>query len=146
MEPLAVFAYVTSLACFFLKYSITIALQGRRRALTKRFRWAEDAAAFGGSSAEGDDPLVERAQHLLRNEGESLPFFFAAGFVWVALGAEGRIVAAVFAVFVVARFLHAWFLLRPKQPARVRAFAVSQLVLLGIVVDMARLAVAKLPG
>lgn len=140
MDPLALFAYALTLACFLGKYLFTIGLQGHRRSSTKRFRWPEDATAFGGSSDEGDAPVVRRAQHLLRNDGESLPLFFAVGAAWIAVGATGWIVASAFALFTSFRFLHAWFMLWPKQPARVRAFTGAQLVLLGIMIDAVRLA------
>jgi hypothetical protein len=45
-----------------------------------------------------------------------------------------------FALFTMFRLAHAWFLVWPKQPARVRSFAGAQLVLLSVTIDVVRLA------
>lgn len=139
IDPLARNAYVIALAALFVRYVVIISLQGARRFRTRTFRWAEDGAAFGGAAASGpEDPIVERAQHALRNDGESQPFFYVAGFVWIGLGAPGVVACVVFAVYVAARALHAALLIRPRQPLRNRVFAVGQLALLGVVVDSVR--------
>jgi uncharacterized MAPEG superfamily protein len=139
IDPLARTAYVLALAGLFLKYVVIIALQGGMRFRTRTFRWAEDGAAFGGAPAVGlEHGVVERAQHALRNDGESQPFFYVVGWVWVALGGGGAVACGAFAVYVVARWLHTALLIRPHQPLRNRVFTIGQLVLLALVVDVVR--------
>src|SRR5690349_11014116 len=136
MDPLSLAAYVASATALFVKYIVVTTVQAKGRLGGRVFRWPEDAAAWGGVLAGGrEEESIERAQAVLRNDGETQPFYLAFAAAWVALGAEGALVAVASTAYVTARIAHTSFFLRPRQPLRNRAFVVGQLVLLGIVVD-----------
>jgi uncharacterized MAPEG superfamily protein len=122
-----------------LKFLLLIGLQGFRRMQVRIFRWPEDAAHWSGS-AGCEDPLVERAQAALRNDGESQPLFLAVAAFWLWSGANGALAWSVCALYVVARGLHSAFMLWPMQPLRNRVFGLSQLCLLVALLDCCRLA------
>jgi uncharacterized MAPEG superfamily protein len=140
-EPLrsgALLAYAVALLALYLRFVAITLVQGRARLKGHVFRYPEDAAHWGGEAPLREPETVERAQAALRNDGESQPFFLVAGLVWVLVGVEAFTAAIAFATYVIARSLHARWLIRPRQPARNRAFAASQLVLLGILADVVR--------
>lgn len=142
MDPIALRAYLLALLLLTLKYAAVTTVQGKLRFATRTFRWPEDARAWHGRSEGGrEHELVERAQALLRNDAESQPLFLAASAAWIALGAEGTAAALALPAYALARGAHAWFFLRPRQPARNRAFVLGQLVLLGVLVDALRRAI-----
>lgn len=87
-------------------------------------------------------PTVERAQAVLRNDSETQPLFLAISAAWIALGAPGALATVALPGYALARCAHAWFFLRPRQPARNRAFIVAQLVLFAITVDALRRSLA----
>lgn len=138
MQPLSASAYALLLLGLTLKYALVMALQGARRVRLRSFRWPEDAVHWGGK-ADGDDTLVERAQAALRNDGESQPLFLAAAALWLWSGASDVAALIVFSCYVAARGLHSALLIWPRQPLRNRVFGLSQLCLLGILVDTCRL-------
>jgi hypothetical protein len=145
MNPIARLAYVATVAVLFLKLVFLVSLQGRGRGRSRRFRWPEDAGAFGGEIAVGgEDALVERAQAALRNDGESQWLFLFAGGVWVILGASPIAAVVAFAAYAVARCAHTGLMLRPSQPARTRVFGIGLVVTLAVLADAARLAIARL--
>jgi uncharacterized MAPEG superfamily protein len=125
-----------------LKFAWLIGLQGLRRMRTRSFRWAEDATHWQGHIS-GEDVLVERAQAALRNDGESQPLFLAAAGLWIALGAGSSVALVVCSVYLLARVLHSVFMLWPRQPVRNRVFGISQLCLLAVLVDSARLLLVR---
>jgi uncharacterized MAPEG superfamily protein len=143
MDPYAVrsgalLAYAVTLLALYLRFVAITLVQGHARLKGHMFRYAEDAAHWGGEAPAREPETVERAQAALRNDGESQPFFMVGGLVWVLVGVETLTAVILFASYVVARSLHARWLIRPRQPARNRAFAASQLILLGILVDVIR--------
>lgn len=144
MDRLSLVAYVASLALLFGKMLAVSLVQGRHRLGTKVFRWPEDAAAFGGTTARGPEAEpVERAQASLRNDGETQTFFYVVGLVWVQLGAEVALAAPAFTLYTALRFGHARLMLRAVQPLRNRVYALGQLVLLAMLVDALRRALAN---
>ncbi|MCB9600902.1 MAG: MAPEG family protein [Sandaracinus sp.] len=141
MDPHALLAYALTLLALYLRFVGLTLVQGRARLTGHVFRHPEDAAHWGGEARARELEVVERAQAALRNDGESQPFFLLAALVWVLVGVEGAIAAGAFGLYVVARTLHAWWMLRPRQPARNRAFGISQVVILGVVIDVVRRAI-----
>lgn len=140
MHSNAAAAYALLLLGLYLKYAMLIAIQGTQRMRSRRFRWPEDATAWRGEL--GAEPaLVERAQAALHNDGESQPLFLAASAAWILLGASALGAFSLCALYVVTRWLHTILLLFPRQPLRTRVFGLSQLCLLLVMLDLARLAV-----
>jgi hypothetical protein len=146
MDPIARLAYVGCVVVLFLKLVFLVSLQGRVRAGSRRFRWPEDAAAFGGEIAGNgeDDARVERAQAALRNDGESQWLFLLAGGAWVTLGASPAGAVVAFAAYALLRCVHTALMLRPSQPGRTRVFGLGLLVTLAVLADAARLAIVTL--
>jgi uncharacterized MAPEG superfamily protein len=138
MKPSAASAYLMLLLGLFLKYALMIAIQGVQRKRRHVFRWPEDAACWRGQ-VQTEDAWVERAQAVLRNDSESQPLFLAASAAWIALGADAELALGVCGAYVATRWLHAYWLLRPRQPQRTRVFGVSLLCVLLVLFDVGRL-------
>ncbi|MCY1062577.1 MAPEG family protein [Nannocystis sp. SCPEA4] len=137
MHSAALHAYAVAVAALFFKHFMTTAIQGRERLRTRSFAYPEDAAQWRGEHHDGPpSPLWDRAARLLRNDGENHALFFALGGAYVALGCPDRLGVAYFAVYAVARWAHAVFLLWPRQPHRNRAYVVSLAVLLALAVHV----------
>ncbi len=139
MDPLSIRAFLVMLALLLAKYTALTTLQGRRRFASRTFRWPEDAEAWSGRpavAAEHED--VERAQAVLRNDGETQPLVLATAAGWIALGAPGTAALVVLPGYALARIAHAAYFLRPRQPARNRAFVLGQLLFLGMMLDSLR--------
>lgn len=134
--------YVGSVVVLFLKYLAAAVLQARERLTHGRFRYAEDAARWGGEVRD-DTELCQRAQSLLRNDGESQPFYLALGAVYLWLGLWPLAGVLYFGVYPLARLLHAVFLLRGVQPHRNRAFALSLVVITLLAAHTAYAALAR---
>lgn len=132
-------AYAWLVLGLYLKYFVLIAIQGLERRRSAVFRWPEDATTWRGQ-VRPEGARVERAQAALRNASESEPLFLAASGAWIALGAAPASATAVCVGYVLVRWLHALWLVVPRQPRRTRVFALSQLCLLGVIVDLLRLA------
>ncbi len=130
MHAESIAAYVLSVAVLFLKLVVTISVQGITRMRSRTFQYPEDAAYWGGEERREEQAIVVRAQRLLRNDAEGQPFFFAVGAVYVAIGASPKLAPIYFGLYAASRLAHAWFLLRPRQPHRNRAFGVGLTVLL----------------
>lgn len=118
-------AYAVSATVLFLKFVVTASLQGVTRIRTRTFQYPEDAAFWRGEERKEEHEMVVRAQRLLRNDAEGQPYFFAVGAAFVALGASPIASSIYFGVYTLSRVVHAWFLLRPRQPHRNRAFGVG---------------------
>lgn len=139
MDPLALRAYALLLSLLLAKYVAVTTVQARARFASRTFRWPEDAAAWAGRAAERvEADAIERAQAVLRNDAETQPLVLATAACWLALGASGRDAMIVLSSYGVARLVHAYFLLRPRQPARNRAFVLGQLLFLGMTLDVLR--------
>jgi uncharacterized membrane protein YecN with MAPEG domain len=124
MNSLALAVYAACWVVLFAKFVLTITLMARARMRARTFRYAEDASFWHGHVA--DDPeLAVRAQRLLANDAESQTYFLALGGAYLALGAWPAGSAYYFVTFTAARVVHAYCLLRARQPARNRAFAVG---------------------
>lgn len=129
-------AYLLCLLLLVLKFFVTISVQAWVRLRTKRFQYAEDAGAFGGELAEAEAESVVRAQRVLRNDGESQPFFLAAAGLYTALGIWPGGAWLYFSIYALSRWVHMWCLLRPRQPLRNYAFAAGLLSLLAVLIHV----------
>jgi uncharacterized membrane protein YecN with MAPEG domain len=139
-------AYVGAVLVLFLKVIVTVSVQGMTRMRTRTFRHAEDAANWGGTATERESDLVVRAQHVLRNDGETQPFFLVFGALYVALGASPAAALVYFPGYALTRVAHTWLLLRPRQPWRNRAFGAGLALLLALAVHVAVVAARPLLG
>lgn len=121
------------------KYMWVISVQAHERLRLKQFRWPEDLEHFGGEAIEPESAIAHRAQAVLRNDSESQWLFVGAAAIWLQAGAHPQVGLGVVLAYVCARTLHAYWLIHPRQPLRNRAFAVSGLLLFGVLADSARL-------
>lgn len=83
-----------------------------------------------------EHPSVARVLRAHRNAVESIVPYFALGLVYVLSGATGRGAAIYFGVFTTARVLHTVSYLLEKQPWRTIFFAVGNLCLVGMMVQI----------
>ena len=128
MDAKAIAVYVISVLLLFAKFVVTITVQAKERMRTRHFRYPEDAVYWRGAVAQ-DSELCLRAQQLIRNDGESQPFYLAIGAAYVAVGAWPAGASLYFAAYALSRIAYAYFMLRPRQPQRNRAFAIGVIVL-----------------
>ena len=125
-------AYVAATCVLFTKLVVVISLQGATRIRTKHFQYAEDASHWNGEQVAEENDLVVRAQRVLRNDSEGQPYFFVFGLVYVALGATPWAAWLYFPGYALTRVLHAWWMLRPRQPHRNRAFGMGIVILVAL--------------
>ena len=129
MHALTMAAYVAAVVVLFAKLVVMVSLQGAARVRTKRFQYAEDAAHWNGNFIAEESDLIVRAQRVLRNDSEGQPFFFVFGAAYVALGGTPWAAWLYFPGYALTRVLHAWCMLRARQPLRNRAFGAGLIVL-----------------
>lgn len=132
---------VASVGLFF-KHVLTVCVQAASRIRSGRFRHAEDAKL--AKAEEGDPPLAERAQHLIRNSLENEPSFLLVLLAVFALNTDAEFqvtgdqaAAAVpyVATFLGARVLHALLFLKRIAGLRTLAYSVGLLATLGLAVQ-----------
>lgn len=128
MNSIGLSVYAAALVILFGKFVVTISLQGLDRIRGGRFRYPEDAAHWKGE-VTADTDRCDRAQRLLRNDGEGQPYFFALGALYLVLGAWPLGAPIYFGVYTLSRVLHALWLFRGTQPHRNRAFGLGLLTL-----------------
>ena len=128
MTPFEAFSCVT--IALFLKSFATAGVQGVVRVRHRTFVRAEDAAFFGkgATPAAAEHPLVDRAQQVLRNDGENVPLFLALLLAFAHVDGRAPLVLGYGMTFVLARVVHTLAYLRPTQPLRNRAYLLGQLV------------------
>ena len=144
MTAIAVSSYAFVATLLLLKAMLAATVQGHQRMTSKAFRYPEDAGHWGGATVSEEADLVKRAQRLLLNDAETQPLFLALGAAYVALGAWPLGAPMYFGVYGLSRVAHAWFMLRPRQPHRNRAFAVGLLTQLVLAVHVCLTAGAAL--
>ena len=132
MHALTLFAYVAAASVLLAKFVVIVSLQGAIRIRTRRFQYAEDAAHWKGSLVAEESDLVVRAQRALRNDSEGQPYFLVFGAAYVALGGTPWAAWLYFPAYAVTRVLHAWCMLRARQPLRNRAFGAGLVTLLAL--------------
>ena len=134
MHALTMVAYVAAAFVLLAKFVVMVSLQGATRIRTKRFQYAEDASHWQGDHVAEESDLVVRAQRVLRNDGEGQPYFLVFGAVYVALGATPWAAWLYFPAYALTRVLHAWYMLRARQPQRNRAFGAGLVTLVALAV------------
>jgi uncharacterized membrane protein YecN with MAPEG domain len=127
-------AYLAAAFVLLAKLVLMVSLQGATRIRTKRFQYAEDANHWKGDHVAEESALIVRAQRVLRNDGEGQPYFFVFGAAYVALGATPWAAWLYFPVYTLTRVLHAWYMLRARQPHRNRAFGAGLVTLVALAV------------
>jgi len=132
MHALTMVAYVAAAFVLFAKFVVMISLQGATRIRTKQFQYAEDAAHWNGNLVGEESDLIVRAQRVLRNDSEGQPYFFVFGAAYVALGGTPWAAWLYFPAYALTRLLHAWCMLRARQPLRNRAFGAGLVTLVAL--------------
>ena len=97
----------------------------------------EDAPVNPGAQArseEAESTLRTKRAHL--NDVENIPVFMFLALLFTLTGASAMAGWTYFGVYFAARTLHTLFYLRAVQPWRTVAFAIGQLTLLGIMVQL----------
>jgi hypothetical protein len=123
--------YALSVVVLFAKFFVTISVQALERLRHRRFRYAEDAATWAGVVGDDSERCV-RAQHLLRNDAESQPWYLALGAAYALLGAWPAGAPFYFGGYALSRVAHAHFLLTGRQPHRNRAFSFGIAILFAL--------------
>ncbi len=119
----------------------TALVRNQRKIVVNR----EDANINGGATvADTDHPDVLRIKRAHLNLIESAVPFFAIGLLFCLTSPSLGFARALFAVFVVARLLHASFYLAAKQPFRTAVFAVGTIVNLTMLVQVLRSVIPRM--
>lgn len=114
-------------------------LTGKRRAERKTVVNPEDVVVNAGALvADLDHPDVQRLKRAHLNLLESAVPFFALGFLYTLTAPDPTMARALFAIFPLARILHAVFYVTGKQPMRTIAFALGALTNVVMLVQIAR--------
>jgi uncharacterized MAPEG superfamily protein len=115
---------------------------GTARALSKTFVNPEDAPLNkGGSQAESDHPSTQRAKRAHQNALENAVPFFAVGLMYALTSPSQTGAQAYFFTFLGARLLHSVFYLWGKQPFRTMMFSIGALAIIGMAVQVIRVAI-----
>lgn len=130
VEPWRV--YGLSCAALFAKMFGVALVQGVTRVKHRAFVRPDDAAFFGRgvTPAAAEHPLVDRAQSALRNDGENIPIFLFLSIAYIQLGCPSSQLVIYMPLFVIARYLHTLFYLRPTQPFRNWSYVTGQLLMM----------------
>jgi prostaglandin-E synthase 1 len=130
-------AYAVTCLLLVAKLMFLWAYSGITRGKTRTALNPEDAAHFGAELRDGDPPEVARILRAHRNaEAVTYPFLLL-GLVYVWLGGGLKLASALFAVFVVARYVHAFTYLKALQPWRTVSFAIGGLAMIALLLDIA---------
>lgn len=137
-------AFGLVVVALFFKLFATTAVQGVVRLRHRAFVRPEDAAFFGRGATplEREHVLVERAQNVLRNDGENVPIFLALLLAFAHVDGRAMHVLAYGLAFVATRVVHTLAYLRPTQPLRNRAYVAGLVVDLALVVQLVIAAVS----
>lgn len=139
MEPLwnnpAFRAYAASLIALFLNTGLLAGLTAAARSRTRTTVNQEDKALLKAEEVV-EHPDVSRVLRAHRNLTENAWIYVGIAFCYVVSGASGNAMMIYAGVYVLARFAHTIFYTAAMQPWRTVSFGVSQLVLLGMVVQL----------
>ena len=98
---------------------------------------AEDTGVNPGSHVEAQESQeVLRAKRAHLNDLENIPAFLFIALLFTLSGASARAGFAYFGVYFAARTLHTITYLAQKQPWRTVSFAIGQVTLLGLLVQL----------
>lgn len=115
--------YGLTVVALFIKMFATVLVQGYGRYQHRGFANPEDAALFDRlfgkkPHAAQRSELVDRAQSVLRNDGENIPIFLFIAITYLQLGCWTQGFAVYLLLFVVGRIMHMVSYLRAIQPWR----------------------------
>ena len=131
-QPLVLFSTLLALKMAAVAFMTALA-----RSRSKVVVNPEDVPVNPGSlPATEDAPATLRAKRAHLNDVENIPVFLVLALIFTLTGCSATAGWAYFGVYFVARALHTTFYLRAMQPWRTAAFALGQLTLLGIIVQL----------
>jgi uncharacterized MAPEG superfamily protein len=115
--------YGLTVVALFLKMFAAVLVQGYGRYQHRGFANPEDAMMFDKlfghkPNAAKQSELVDRAQSVLRNDGENIPIFLFIAMAYLQLGCWQAGVAIYLPLFVVGRIIHMISYLKAIQPWR----------------------------
>jgi uncharacterized MAPEG superfamily protein len=115
--------YGLTVVALFLKMFAAVLVQGYGRYQHRGFANPEDAVMFDKLFGKKPDAakqsdLVNRAQSVLRNDGENIPIFLFVAIAYLQLGCWQPGVAIYLPLFVVGRIIHMISYLKAIQPWR----------------------------
>jgi uncharacterized MAPEG superfamily protein len=134
-----------ALACIVLVANLFVlaGLTGLARLRAKVFQNGEDVTKDGEVQAVDPDS-VARLLRAHRNALENFVPFAVIGLLYVLMGATARGAIILFATYTIARILHSIAYLAGKQPWRLILCAAGLLATLGMMIQVARSALALL--
>jgi uncharacterized MAPEG superfamily protein len=115
--------YGLTVVVLFLKYFAAVLAQGYGRFQHRGFGNPEDAVMFDQlfgtkPNAAKQSELVDRAQSVIRNDGESVPLFLFIAMAYIQLGCWPGGVAICLPLYAIARIIHMISYLTARQPWR----------------------------
>jgi uncharacterized MAPEG superfamily protein len=119
--------YGLTVVVLFFKMLSAVLVQAYGRWQDRGFTNPEDGAMFDKlfgtkPNAKGQNDLVDRAQNVLRNDGENIPMFLFIAIAYIQLGCWPQGVAIYLPVFVLGRIAHMVSYLKALQPWRNLAY------------------------
>ncbi len=139
--------YCLAVVALSLNMLLLWAYSGAVRSKTKTTPNKEDAGtvAKGAAVSAETPPEVARVLRAHRNATDNIvPFLFVA-FVYVLLGATPKMAWIMFGGFTAMRIAHTFFYLGEKQPFRTITFSLGGLFTLGIMIQIVRAVIVRLP-
>jgi uncharacterized MAPEG superfamily protein len=115
--------YGLTVVVLFVKMLAMVLVQGYGRYKDRGFGNPEDAALFDKlfgkkPDASQHNELVDRAQSVLRNDGENIPIFLFMAIAYLQLGCWQQGLAIYLPLFAIGRIMHAFCYLKAIQPGR----------------------------
>jgi uncharacterized membrane protein YecN with MAPEG domain len=115
--------YGLTVVALFVKMFAMVLVQGYGRYKYRNFSNPEDAVMFNklfGQKADASkqSEMVDRAQSVLRNDGENIPIFLFLAFSYIQLGCWQTGLVIYLPLFVIGRIAHAISYLNALQPWR----------------------------
>jgi uncharacterized membrane protein YecN with MAPEG domain len=115
--------YGLTVVVLFVKMFAAVLVQGYGRFRDRGFNNPEDAAMFdklfgSNPTASGQNELVDRAQSVLRNDGENIPIFLFIAMTYIQLGCWQQGIAIYLPLFAIGRIVHMVSYLKALQPWR----------------------------
>jgi glutathione S-transferase len=130
-------ALVTFSVLLALKMGAVAFLTAKARFDSKVVLNPEDAPVNPGSHAEPEEaPATLRAKRAHLNDVENIPVFLVLALLFTLTGCSATAGWIYFGTYFAARTLHTIFYLGAVQPWRTAAFAIGQLIQLGIMVQL----------
>lgn len=115
--------YGLTVVALFAKMFAMVLVQGYGRYKDRNFSNPEDAVMFDKlfghqPDATKQSEMVDRAQSVLRNDGENIPIFLFLALTYIQLGCWQTGLIIYFPLFVIGRIAHAISYLNALQPWR----------------------------